>query len=567
MQICGSTLAIGAAGALTLAAVLSKRDGSAAISLEELRRLASLRGTAREQAEPPLAPTPMPRPSQRQPADAREREEQPAPSSARRSSQRQPPAAARQLGERSAPTPAPSPTRRQAGGIAGLPSLSGVTVTFTGFRDKDLALDLMGVGATPSDNFTRATGLVVALDPQRVTGKVKQARDKGIPVVSADALRDYVLRAQSVGRAQSPRAQRPRAQRSSDRAEPEPTAPSRSSSGSALYGVGETLWFDGVDGPVEVTYRGRSGGTATIILDGYQMSVPLNKLSRLEPDPRPSATAGPAPARQRRPRGGDPIRGGVLLAKKFDGQDPVGMMASEKLDGVRAYWNGEGFYSRNGNLFEAPSWMLDLLPDEDLDGELYLGPGQLYEAISIVKTKPPTHAWRKLRYMVFDAPDAAGPFRERLKHAERLVDEACRRWRGPGPCPVQLVQHTLIRSPQDLDRFHREVTSRGIEGTMLRDPDSRYERTRSGTLLKLKDFQDGNAEVIGYKKGATAAVGSYQMRDLDNGAVFTVDARHAPAGRRGALLPVGTQVEYRFQERTPNGNPRHPILIGVRDYE
>lgn len=563
MQVCGSTLAIGAVGALTLAGILSKRDGSAAISLDELRRLASLRGTAREQVEPPLASAPMPRSSRRQAAAAREREERPAPSSGRRSNQRQAPAA-RQLEERSAPTPAPSPARRQAGGIAGLPSLSGVTVTFTGFRDKDLALDLVGVGATPSDNFTRATGLVVALDPQRVTGKVKQARDKGIPVVSADVLRDYVLRAQGVGRAQSPRAQRPRAQRSSGRAEePGPASSPRSSPRwSALFEVGETLWFDGVDGPVKVTYRGRSGDTATIVLNGYQMSAPLNKLSRLEPEPRSSA-----PARQRRPRGGDPIRGGVLLAKKLDGQDPVGMMASEKLDGVRAYWNGEGFYSRNGNLFEAPSWMLELLPDEDLDGELYLGPGQLYEAISIVKTKPPTHAWRKLRYMVFDAPDAAGPFRERLRHAERLVDEACRRWRGPGPCPVQLVQHTLIRSPQDLDRFHREVTSRGVEGTMLRDPDSRYERARSGTLLKLKDFQDGNAEVIGYKKGATAAVGSYQMRDLDNGAVFTVDARHAPAGRRGALLPVGTQVEYRFQERTPAGNPRHPILIGVRDYE
>jgi len=29
---------------------------------------------------------------------------------------------------------------------------------------------------------------------------------------------------------------------------------------------------------------------------------------------------------------------------------------SEKLDGVRAFWNGNDFYSRAGNKFNAPDW-------------------------------------------------------------------------------------------------------------------------------------------------------------------------------------------------------------------
>jgi hypothetical protein len=33
-----------------------------------------------------------------------------------------------------------------------------------------------------------------------------------------------------------------------------------------------------------------------------------------------------------------------------------GWWMSEKLDGVRAYWSGSNFYSRNGNRFPAPDW-------------------------------------------------------------------------------------------------------------------------------------------------------------------------------------------------------------------
>jgi DNA ligase-1 len=50
---------------------------------------------------------------------------------------------------------------------------------------------------------------------------------------------------------------------------------------------------------------------------------------------------------------------------------------SEKLDGVRAYWDGKTFYSRLGNEFIAPSWFIQDLPsDMALDGELFGGRGQ-----------------------------------------------------------------------------------------------------------------------------------------------------------------------------------------------
>lgn len=45
----------------------------------------------------------------------------------------------------------------------------------------------------------------------------------------------------------------------------------------------------------------------------------------------------------------------VMLAERWtEDVDPTGYWMSEKLDGVRAYWNGSNFYSRQG--FENSSW-------------------------------------------------------------------------------------------------------------------------------------------------------------------------------------------------------------------
>jgi DNA ligase-1 len=46
---------------------------------------------------------------------------------------------------------------------------------------------------------------------------------------------------------------------------------------------------------------------------------------------------------------------------------------SEKLDGVRCYWDGKAMYTRNGNPFYPPDFFKKELPDMALDGELWTG--------------------------------------------------------------------------------------------------------------------------------------------------------------------------------------------------
>lgn len=114
----------------------------------------------------------------------------------------------------------------------------------------------------------------------------------------------------------------------------------------------------------------------------------------------------------------------VMLAHKYEeGKiDPTGWFMSEKLDGVRAYWSGEGFYSRNGNRFNAPAWYTKDFPKEPLDGELWAGRGQFNIAISVAKSGTGDMSrWKDISYAVFDAPKltqagtgAAMPYEERL---------------------------------------------------------------------------------------------------------------------------------------------------------
>ena len=92
---------------------------------------------------------------------------------------------------------------------------------------------------------------------------------------------------------------------------------------------------------------------------------------------------------------------------------------SEKLDGVRAYWDGKAaFWSRNGNQFKVPAEVAANMPlGMALDGELWMGRGTFQQINGFLKRKDTTaDEWygRQIRFMVFDAPFAKGNYEARM---------------------------------------------------------------------------------------------------------------------------------------------------------
>src|SRR4051812_5847025 len=78
---------------------------------------------------------------------------------------------------------------------------------------------------------------------------------------------------------------------------------------------------------------------------------------------------------------------------------------SEKMDGVRAYWNGEKLISRHGTDIPCPDWFIEGFSSNiHLDGELWLGRGQYEDTTRLLHGDADTAMWKLVRYVVFDLP-------------------------------------------------------------------------------------------------------------------------------------------------------------------
>ncbi|KAF7303756.1 SWIM-type domain-containing protein [Mycena indigotica] len=252
----------------------------------------------------------------------------------------------------------------------------------------------------------------------------------------------------------------------------------------------------------------------------------------------------------------------LLLANKWDiekGPDPSGFWISEKLDGVRTFYNGKGMVSRLGNAFTPPKWLLEKLPkDVTLDGELFGGRGKFQDTVSIVKTMNSPH-WKEITFQIFDIPSNNGTFEERMKALKRLF--------GPGAkyeCPeVVLVEHEKAKSRQHVLDKLKEIEGLGGEGLMLRKAGSKYEGRRSSTLLKVKTFYDAEAEVTGYTDGHgkhAGLVGALKCK-MESGKAFNCGSGLTDKQRKDPPK-IGRIIVYRFQELTRDGVPRFPTFVG-----
>ncbi|KAG2760289.1 hypothetical protein JG687_00006609 [Phytophthora cactorum] len=252
----------------------------------------------------------------------------------------------------------------------------------------------------------------------------------------------------------------------------------------------------------------------------------------------------------------------VLLAKKWerDKDDPVGWWISEKLDGVRAFWDSSKkiFLSRLGNEYPAPSWFTAGFPDDvDLDGELFGGRGTFQFTVGIAKTQG-SKQWEKLVYKVFDAPSLkTQKFEERMECAKCVVTKVSSKY-------IEWVEHTKCKSLEHLDEVFNEIEKLGGEGLMVREPGSKYTQGRSSSLLKIKSFHDGEAEVLAYEDGKgkyVGMVGALRCR-MASGKMFKVTSGLSDQ-QRGKPPAIGSIIVYKCQELTNDGIPRFPVFVGL----
>lgn len=245
----------------------------------------------------------------------------------------------------------------------------------------------------------------------------------------------------------------------------------------------------------------------------------------------------------------------VMLANKYKGQDPSGWWVSEKLDGIRAIWDGEKLYSRNGLIFYAPKWFTNKLPKNIiLDGELWEDHGLFQTTAGKVRSL--SGNWSNMKYMIFDVV-SNHPFEDRLIQLSKIF--------FPSHC--KLINQILCQNKKHLFLLEKEILNKGGEGVMLRMPNSLYEHKISKKLLKLKRFKSDEAIVIGYEPGEGkykgmmgALVCKRKGKKFKIGVGFTNKVRTSPPS-------IGSKVTFRYFEETLSGIPRFPTFVTIRNYE
>jgi DNA ligase-1 len=264
---------------------------------------------------------------------------------------------------------------------------------------------------------------------------------------------------------------------------------------------------------------------------------------------------GELPARAAK-RSSDKSGPSILLAQSWDSAtDLKDWWMSEKLDGVRAYWDGSQFLSRQGNTFHAPEWFVKDLPSTPLDGELWIDRKAFQRTVSVVRRQDKSEHWKEVRFLVFDAPQQHGGFEERIEFLDDFFRST--------PCDhAEMHAHQICKGTAHLKRELSRVEKLGGEGLMLRQPNSQYEIGRSFTLLKVKSFQDAEATVVdhapgkGKHKGRLGAL----VVQLDDGTQFSVGTGFSDKQRESPPA-IGSAITFRYQELSDGGVPRFPSFV------
>jgi DNA ligase-1 len=259
-----------------------------------------------------------------------------------------------------------------------------------------------------------------------------------------------------------------------------------------------------------------------------------------------------------------------------------------KLDGIRCIVTKDGMFTRTGRPINSCPHIWDALKghftnpffeDVVFDGELYNHDykDNFNEITSLVKKEKLDEEGlkerkEKVQYHIYDFV-----YRSEAGFGERYgEDMPCLFEYTPDYEYITGVETIYVDDFDEIDEAHAEFIEKGYEGTMVRI-DAPYENKRSKNLLKLKRtadgkvFEDAEFEIIDVieGKGNLTGMASAVMIDCGDGVVAkagttgTEEYRTKMWKKRKKMIGLYGTVQ--FQNYTPDGKPRFPKLIKLRN--
>lgn len=233
---------------------------------------------------------------------------------------------------------------------------------------------------------------------------------------------------------------------------------------------------------------------------------------------------------------------------------------SEKLDGVRAYWDGSKLFFRSGRPIYCPQWFTEGFPDFPIDGELWMGRGKFEELSAAVRRRIAVdYEWKQIKYCLFELPNGIGNFEQRLQTLRSLPERLKISW-------LTVMNQTKFETKEKIYNYFSSLMASGAEGIVLHLADAEYIDKRTDKILKFKPYFDAEALVLKHLSGSgkfAGLMGALLVQDRDGkqfrlGSGFDQELRKNPP-------PVGSWLTFRFRDVTEKGIPRFATYL--RPYE
>ena len=232
---------------------------------------------------------------------------------------------------------------------------------------------------------------------------------------------------------------------------------------------------------------------------------------------------------------------------------------SEKLDGVRGYWDGEKLLTRNGNEISVPTWFTENWPTIAFEGEIWSKRNDFQRIVSCIKRKKVTiPCWKNLKLKLFDLPHHQGNFTMRINAMKTIVVNT------KSPYLHMIHQYKVLTTKALYQQLDKVVEANG-EGLMLHHQDSLYRQGRNPQLMKLKKHQDAEALVLKHLNGK----GKYQhmlgaiLVVMPSGIQFKIGSGFTDKQRKDPP-PVGSIITYKYIGKTQRGVPRFASFMRIR---
>lgn len=234
-----------------------------------------------------------------------------------------------------------------------------------------------------------------------------------------------------------------------------------------------------------------------------------------------------------------------------------GWYMSEKLDGIRAYWDGKELKTKNGNKIFVPKGFLTNFPTFKLDGELWTKRSDFENIQSIILDKIPSKNWDKITYNIFEVPNSKGDFLQRLKKAKIWFEKHPNKY-------IRFIKQIKCKDKNHLNNFLEKLVNQKAEGVIIKNAKLPYFGNRSNNILKVKKFFDMEGEIIQINKKDNRM--KSLLIKLKNGITFNLGGGFSKNQR---LNPpkIGQIVTFKYYGFTKYQKPKFASFLRVRKKE